>query len=96
MPNYDLYVCTQSRRTKYPRRLNLPSLEAAHAVALRLARILVEGRSCWNGLSITTCDDFTIETADEAGQIVLTIPGRWMWAHLVRTQVSSSHRRPRA
>lgn len=91
MPHYDLYVCTQTRRTKYPRRLNLPSLEAAHEVALRLARILVEGRSAWSGLAIATCDDFTVEAADEAGQVVLTIPGRWMWAHLVQTQTRSSH-----
>ncbi|WP_425286885.1 DUF6894 family protein [Microvirga vignae] len=96
MPNYDLYVRTQSRRTKYPRRLNLPSVEAAHEVALRLARILVEGRSCWEGLAIAACDDFTVEAADETGQIVLTVPGRWMWAHLVQAQVRSSHNRPRA
>ncbi|WP_445500775.1 DUF6894 family protein [Microvirga sp. G4-2] len=96
MPNYDLYVCTRSRRTKYPRSLNLPSLEAAHEVALRLARILVEGRSCWNGLAIASYDDFTVEAANEAGQIVLTIPGRWMWAYLVQSQANANHNRPRA
>ncbi|PVE23515.1 hypothetical protein DC522_15315 [Microvirga sp. KLBC 81] len=58
---------------------------------MRLARILVEGRSSWEGVAFAACDDFTVEAADEAGQIVLTVPGRWMWAHLVQTQVSSSH-----
>jgi hypothetical protein len=91
MSNYDLYVCTPSRRVKYPRRLNIPTVEAAYEMALRLARIFVEGRSSWEGLAITACDDFTVEAVDEDGQIVLMVPGRWMWAHLVQTQVRPSY-----
>lgn len=77
MPNYDLYVCTKHRRLKYPRRLNLPSVEAAHRVALVLAQIFLEGRSSWDELSIKAYDDFTIEAVNEAGQMVLIVPRRW-------------------
>jgi len=47
-----------------------------------LAQIFLEGRSSWNELSIKACDDFTIEAVNEAGQMVLTVPRRWMWTHL--------------
>jgi hypothetical protein len=91
MSNFDLYVCTKSRRVKYPRRLNVPSIEVAHEIALRLARIFVEGRSSWEDLGIGACDDFTVEAVSEAGQIVLAVPGKWMWAHLVRMHAQSTY-----
>jgi hypothetical protein len=38
---YDVYVWTKSRRMKYPRGLIIPNLEAAHNVALKMARVLI-------------------------------------------------------
>jgi hypothetical protein len=91
MLNYDLYVCTKHRRVKYPRRLNILSVEAAYEIALRLARIFVEGRSSWDDISISPHDDFTVEAVDAAGQVVLTVPGKWVWAYLVRNKIRPSH-----
>jgi len=90
MSNYDLYVCTKTRRVKYPRQLHVPNVVAAHEIALRLARIFVEGRSSWRDLPIGACNDFTVEAVSEAGQIVLAVPGKWMWAHLVRTHADAA------
>jgi hypothetical protein len=90
MSNYDLYVCTKSRRVKYPRHLHVPSVEAAHEIALRLARIFVEGRSSWQDLAIGAHDDFTVEAVSEAGQTVLAVPGKWMWAHLVQAHTETA------
>lgn len=95
MSHYDLYVCTKSRRVKYPRPLHVPSVEAAHEIALRLARIFVEGRSSWRDLTIGACDDFTVEAVSETGQTVLAVPGKWMWAHLVRTKTDMPGQRLR-
>ena len=41
MPSYDVYVWTKFRRLKYPRGLNIPSLQAAHSIALRMARVFL-------------------------------------------------------
>lgn len=89
MLNHDLYVRTQHRRVKYPRRLYLPSVEAAHEAAVRLARIFVEGRSCWEDVSIGASDAFTVDIVNEAGQAILTIPSRW-----VASQLLQPHARP--
>lgn len=88
MPSYDLYVRAKHRRVKYPRRLNLQSVQAAHGAALTLAKIFLEGRSSWRDLGITACDDFTIEAVDGDGLTVLSVPARWMWAYLVQAHVA--------
>jgi hypothetical protein len=77
MPNYDVYVWTNSRRLKYPRGLNVPSLEAAHSVALMMARVFI-GREAPRGyLSQAECD-FHVEVVNEDGRTVLAVPGRWI------------------
>ena len=78
MPNHDLYVRTKLRRVKYPRRLNLPSVEVAHEVALRLAQIFVEGRSSWAHVAFGVSDGFTVDVVNGAGEVVLTVPSRWI------------------
>jgi hypothetical protein len=40
MPTYDVYVLIKSRRLRYPRGLHVPSLDAAHRVALMMGRML--------------------------------------------------------
>lgn len=91
MSNFNLYVCTRNRRVKYPRHLNISSVEAAYEIAMKLARIFVEGRSSWEDIAIGAHDDFTVEAADDHGQIVIAVPGRWIWAHLVQMNGNSSH-----
>jgi hypothetical protein len=77
MPTYDVYVWTKFRRLKYPRGLNIPSLEAAHSVALRMARLFIGLRSPKGHLSVAE-RDFHVEVVNEDGRTVLTVPGRWM------------------
>jgi hypothetical protein len=77
MPTYDVYVWTKFRRLKYPRGLNIPSLEAAHSVALRMARVFIGLRSPRGHLSVAE-RDFHVEVVNEDGRTVLAVPGRWM------------------
>jgi hypothetical protein len=77
MPTYDVYVWTKSRRLKYPRGLHIPSLEAAHSIALRMARVFIGLQSPRGHLSLAE-RDFLIEVVNEDGRAVLMVPGRWM------------------
>ena len=77
MPTYDVYVWTKFRRLKYPRGLNIPSLEAAHSVALRMARVFIGLRSSRGHLSVAE-RDFHVEVVNQDGRTVLAVPGRWM------------------
>jgi hypothetical protein len=74
MPQYSFIVWNKHRRVKYPRALDLPDVEAARQVALRIARVFVEVVPYWSGLSQKQKNAFVIEIADEAGQTVLTVP----------------------
>jgi hypothetical protein len=77
MPTYDVYVWTNSRRLKYPRGLNVPSLEAAHSVALMMARVFIGLEAPREYLPQADCD-FHVEVVNEDGRSVLAVPGRWM------------------
>jgi hypothetical protein len=77
MPTYDVYVWTYFRRLKYPRGLNIPSLEAAHSVALMMARVFIGLEAPRGNLPQADCD-FHIEVVNEDGRTVLAAPGRWM------------------
>lgn len=90
MSHFDISVHTRHRRLKYPRRLNIASVEAAHEVALRLGRILLEGRSVWAELALTAQDEFTVEAGDEEGKFALFVPGRWIRAYLVSLNAAPS------
>ena len=77
MPSYDVYVWTKFRRLKYPRGLNIPSLQAAHSIALRMARVFLGLKSSRGYLSQAECD-FHVEVVNEDGRTVLAVPGRWI------------------
>jgi hypothetical protein len=77
MPTYDVYIWTKLRRLKYPRGLNIPSLEAAHAVALTMARVFIKLRSPKGYLPVKE-RDFLIEIVNEDGRAVLLVPGQWI------------------
>ena len=77
MPTYDVYVWTKFRCLKYPRGSNIPSLEAAHSVALRMARVFIGLRSSRGHLSVAE-RAFHVEVVNEDGRTVLAVPGRWM------------------
>jgi hypothetical protein len=77
MPTYDVYVLDNFRRLKYPRGLNVPSLDAAHDIALRIARVFIGLRSPNGYLSVAE-RDFIVEVVDEDGRAVLLVPGRWI------------------
>lgn len=81
MATYDVYVWTKFRRLKYPRGLNIPSLEAAHSIA----RVFIGIKSPRGHLSLVE-RDFLVEVVNEDGRAVLTVPGRWIApaAHRVR------------
>lgn len=77
MPTYDVYVWTNFRRLKYPRGLNIPSLGAAHSIALKMARVFIGLQSPRDPLSQAE-RDFLIEVVNEDGRTVLMVPGRWL------------------
>ncbi len=76
MPQYTLFISNQHRRIKYPKSYDLPDLEAARQVALRVARVFVEVVPYWNDLSPDQQDGFMVEIDDEGGQTILTVPFR--------------------
>lgn len=89
MPSYDLYLWIQQSRVKYPRSLNVPDVEAAHGIALRMARIFAETSPSRGEAWKEPCDHFVVEVVDEAGQAILIVPGRWMGSHSPRHPVES-------
>jgi hypothetical protein len=74
MPQYSLFVCRQHNRIKYPKSYNLPNVEAAQRVALRVAKVFMEVVPYWNDLSPDQQNDFVVEIDDEGGQTVLIVP----------------------
>jgi hypothetical protein len=76
MPEYSFHVWNKRNRTRYPRTFDLPDVEAARKVALKIARIFVEVVPYWGDLSSKQRNDFVVEVLDEAGQTVLTVPFR--------------------
>jgi hypothetical protein len=85
MPTYDVYVLDNFRRLKYPRGLNVPSLDAAHDIALRMARLFIGHRSPKGYLPVAE-RNFLIEVVDEDGRAVLLVPGRWICPCLNRVK----------
>ncbi len=76
MPNYSLFDCSQDHRIKYPRSYDLPDVEAARQVALRVAKVFMEVVPYWNDLSPEQQNDFVIQIDDESSQTVLIVPFR--------------------
>jgi uncharacterized protein YaaW (UPF0174 family) len=74
MPQYNLFVCNQHNRIRYPKNFDLPDLEAAHAAALRLAKVFMEVVPYWNELPSDQQNEFVVEIDDERGQTVLIVP----------------------
>ncbi len=76
MPQYSFFIWNKRSRAKYPRILDLPDIEAARGVALKIARIFVEVVPYWSDLSPKQMNAFVVEIVDETGQTVLTVPFR--------------------
>jgi len=76
MPQYNLFISNQHRRIRYPKSHDLPDVEAARKVALRVAQVFIEVVLYWNDLSAEQQNDFVVEIDDESGQTVLTVPFR--------------------
>ncbi len=78
MTHYQFFLWNKHGRYRYPKTLNIPHVEAAHRVALRIAGVLLENALLWRGWSAEERTDFVIDITDEAGQIVLTVPSRFL------------------
>jgi hypothetical protein len=76
MPQYTLFISNQHRRIKYPKSYDLPDVEAAHQVALRVAQVFVEVVPYWNDLTPDQQDGFMVEIDNEGGQTILSVPFR--------------------
>ncbi|MFC5483442.1 DUF6894 family protein [Microvirga aerilata] len=76
MPQYTLFISNHQRRIRYPKTYDLPGVEVARQVALRVARVFVEVVPYWNDLSPDQQDDFAVEIDDEGGQTILIVPFR--------------------
>jgi hypothetical protein len=74
MSQYHLFICNQQRRIKYPKSYDLPDVEAARRVALRVAKVFMEVVPYWNDLSLDQQNDFVVEIDDEGGQTILIVP----------------------
>ena len=76
MPQYTLFISNQHRRIKYPKNYDLPDLEPARQVALRVARVFVDVVPYWDDLLPDQQDSFAVEIDDEGGQTILIVPFR--------------------
>lgn len=74
MPQYSLFVCRHHKRIRYPKSYDLPNVDAARQVALRVAKVFMEVVPYWNDLSLDQQNDFVVEIDDERGQTVLIVP----------------------
>jgi hypothetical protein len=74
MPQYDFFVWNKRSRVKYPRSYHLADIEAARAVAARIARVFGEVIPLWSDLPQDRQNNFAVEVVDETGQTVLTVP----------------------
>jgi hypothetical protein len=61
MSQYNLFICNQQRRIKYPKSYHLTNVEAARRVALRVAKVFME------------VVPYLVEIDDEGGQTVLVV-----------------------
>ena len=73
-PQFNLFICRSASRIKYPKSYDLPDVEAARRVALKVARVFIEVVPYWIDLSPEQQNDFVVEIDDEGGQTVLTVP----------------------
>ncbi len=78
MTHYQLFLRNKHGHYRYPKTLNVPDVKAAHRVALRMARVLLENTLLWRGWSAEERTDFVVDITDEAGQTVLTVPSRFV------------------
>jgi len=76
MPRYNLLLYNQHSRVRYPKTLNLPDVDAAHDVALRVAKVFMEVVPYWGDLSPDQQHRYVVEIVDEAGGLLLTVPFR--------------------
>ena len=74
MPRYNLFLYNQHGQARYPETLDLPNLEAAKRVALRVAQVFMDVVPYWRDLSPDQQSRFVIEIADEIGGLLLTVP----------------------
>lgn len=74
MPQYDFFVWNKRSRVKYPRSYNLADIDAARAVAARIARVFGEVLPLWSDLPSDRQNNFAVEVVDETGQTVATVP----------------------
>ena len=73
MPQYNLFVCNQHRRIKYPKSFDLPDINAAGEAARQIAKVFMEVVPYWSKLSPDQQDEFKVEIVDEAGERLLTL-----------------------
>jgi hypothetical protein len=76
MAHYYLYTWTRWGRYKHSESLAAPDVEAAHVIALKMARVLRDAMLFRRNSSTEAHEDFVVEIADETGQTVLTVPVR--------------------
>jgi hypothetical protein len=74
MPQYNLFVCNQHNRIRYPKNFDLPDVEAARAAAQRVATVFMEVVPYWNDLSSKQQEGFVVQIVDEVGGLLLTVP----------------------
>lgn len=76
MPRYNLFVCNQHKRVRYPESFDLPDLDTANDAAHRVAKVFMEVVTYWTELSPEQQDAFVVEIVDETGELLLTTPFR--------------------
>jgi hypothetical protein len=65
MPHYRLFLYNQHSRVRYPGTFNLPNVDAARAVGLRVAQIFMQVVPYWRDLSADQREDSVVEIIDE-------------------------------
>lgn len=74
MPRYNLFLYNQRKRVRYPETLDLPDVDAAQRVALRVAQVFMDVVPYWSDLSPDQQGRYVVEIMAEAGGLLLTVP----------------------
>jgi hypothetical protein len=74
MPQFSFFIRNRRSRVKYPRSFDLPDLDAARLVAIKIAATFTKVVSYWKDLPSKQRSAFAVEVSDGAGQTVLTVP----------------------
>jgi len=74
MPQYSFFIWNKRSRVKYPTTFDLPDVEAARIIAIKIVRTFIAVVPHWKSLPPEQRVGFVVEVDNDAGQTELSIP----------------------